>query len=57
MVRILYFHCQGPRFNPWLGNSDPARHGVWLKEKKKEKKGQSGLVKILNSCVSKDTVY
>ena len=20
MIRTLYFHCQGPRFNPWSGN-------------------------------------
>ena len=24
MVRILCFHGQGYRFNPWLGNKDPA---------------------------------
>ena len=20
VVRILRFHCRGPRFNPWMGN-------------------------------------
>ena len=24
VVRTLYFHCQGRRFNPWSGNKDPA---------------------------------
>ena len=24
VVRTLHFHCQGPRFNPWLENQDPA---------------------------------
>ena len=23
MVKILHFHCPGPRFNPWSGNYDP----------------------------------
>ena len=23
------FHCRGPGFHPWLGNYDPASHGVW----------------------------
>ena len=23
VVKTLYFHCQGPGFDPWLGNEDP----------------------------------
>lgn len=35
MVRPPGFHCQGCRFNPWLGNYHPESHVVQPKEKKK----------------------
>ena len=34
MVRTPCFHCNGHRFDPWLGNKDP----IWPSQKKKRKK-------------------
>ena len=34
VVRTLHFHCQGPGFNPWLRNKDPASSTVKPKKKK-----------------------
>ena len=39
LVRTLCFHCQGPRFNPWLGNKDPRSHSVQPKKKKERERG------------------
>ena len=36
VVRTLHFHCQGPGFNPWLSNKDPASSTVEPKKKKKQ---------------------
>ena len=33
VVRTLWFHCWGYRFNPWVGNSDPASHTAPPKNK------------------------
>ena len=33
VVRTLHFHYQGPGFNPWLRNQDPARSTVEQKKK------------------------
>ena len=32
MVGTPHFHCQGPRFDPWLGKWDPASPTVWPKK-------------------------
>ena len=34
------FHCKGPRFDPWLKNSDPTSPAVWPKKKKKTSKNK-----------------
>ena len=33
VVRTLHFHYQGPGFNPWLRNQDPASTTVEQKKK------------------------
>ena len=37
VVRTPCFHCQGPRFDPWSGNQDPANHMACPKQKEKQK--------------------
>lgn len=32
VVRTLYFHCRGHRFDPQLGNEDPTSHSVAKKK-------------------------
>ena len=51
VVRTLCSHCRGPRFNPWLGNSDPTSCMVRPKRKKKKKKLKQTKkhIEILNS--------
>ena len=34
MARTLHPHCQGPGFDPWSGNYDPANLSVQPKKKK-----------------------
>ena len=48
MVRDLGFHCQGPRFNPWLGKL--RSHKLCGTAKKKKKRERES--KFLNSFVS-----
>ena len=36
VVRSPCFHCNGPGFNPWSGNKDPASHGIWSKKEEKK---------------------
>ena len=38
VVRTLFFHCPGPRFNPWPGNYDPASH---MKQPKKRERDRN----------------
>ena len=49
MVRDLDFHCQGPRFNPWLGKLRSHKLCGTAKGKKKERERE---IKFLNSFVS-----
>ena len=34
VVKTLYFHCKGHRFDSLLGNQDPTFHMAWPKKKK-----------------------
>ena len=37
MIRMLYFHCQGPGgFNLWSGNKDPVSAGAKKQKERKE---------------------
>ena len=42
LVRVRHHHCQGPGFNPWSGNEDPASHA--FKKEKKKKRCPDGLL-------------
>ena len=41
MVKTLHFCCRGHRFNPWLGNEDPACHAAWPGKQKHQNKSES----------------
>lgn len=57
VVRTRCFHCYGLGSIPgWRAQILQAMGCGW-KNRKRKKIGKSDLVKILNSCVSKDTVY
>ena len=48
MVKTQHFHCQGSRFEPWLGNYDPASHVSQPKNKlpKKKKKKNPEIMRL-----------
>ena len=49
LIKTWPFHCQGPRFNPWLGNQDPTSHVVWT-----EKTSQAAVDHASVSVVRRD---
>ena len=61
-IRTLYFHCQGPRFNPWSGNQDSHKPHIMVtkdththtkigKLKKKNINSQEANKRMVNSTV------
>ena len=56
VVKTPYFHCRGPRFDPWLGNQDPACHVVQPKKNffliKKEKVRELTFNETCILCIS-----
>ena len=49
LIKTWPFHCQGPGFNPWLGNQDPTSHVVWT-----EKTSQAAVDHASVSVVGRD---
>ena len=40
VVRTSLFHCQGPKFRPWLVNEDPASQKQKTRQKHKNQEGK-----------------